>query len=198
MSRDCTESTFLKDVSDHQMTVVHDDGLYRHLRFQKPGTVIYYFGIVTWPGHLCYYGDMGCFVFSRLQDMFEFFRDPDGLRINPGYWAEKCEAPDRNGGILEYDPDKARKVIKEWMDESDQMTDSIREAIEEDVLRSVDSGEQYLREAVDQFEHDGFRFHDFWETNLRDYTYRFIWCCYALAWGIEQYDSAKIAGVKAS
>ena len=28
------------------------------------------FDIVTWPGYLCYSGDMGCFVFTRLPDMF--------------------------------------------------------------------------------------------------------------------------------
>ena len=35
-----TEQSFLKDVREHRMTVLHDSGLYRHLRFQKPGTVI--------------------------------------------------------------------------------------------------------------------------------------------------------------
>ena len=45
-------------------------------------------------------GDIGDFVFRRLNDMFEFFRDDDAgkLRINPGYWAEKCTAADTRRG----------------------------------------------------------------------------------------------------
>lgn len=39
------------DVAEHKMTVLRDEGLYRHLRFQKPGTSCYYFDLVTWPGH---------------------------------------------------------------------------------------------------------------------------------------------------
>lgn len=32
------EREFLKDIADHRMTVLRDDGLYRHIRFQEPGT----------------------------------------------------------------------------------------------------------------------------------------------------------------
>jgi len=42
-----------------------------------------------------------------------------------------------------------------------------------------------------EFEHDGFRFEDFWEIDCHDYTYSFVWCCYAIAWGIQVYDAAK-------
>ncbi len=50
MTTSVTEQSFLKDVREHRMTVLHDSGIYRHLRFQKPGTVIGQFDIVTWPG----------------------------------------------------------------------------------------------------------------------------------------------------
>ena len=33
MSRQPTEETFLKDVEKHRMTVLLDNGVYRHLRF---------------------------------------------------------------------------------------------------------------------------------------------------------------------
>jgi hypothetical protein len=33
-------------------------------------------------------------------------------------------------------------------------------------------------------------FPDFWEHTLEDYTPRFVWCCYAIPWAIEQYDTA--------
>ena len=41
---------FAEDVAEHELTVRRDDGLYRHLRFQKPGTWIYGFDLITWPG----------------------------------------------------------------------------------------------------------------------------------------------------
>lgn len=80
---------FPKDVADHELTILRDDGLYRHLRCAQPGTGSYWFEIVTWPGALAIRGDAGDgYLFSRIDDMLEFFRRPD-QRINPQYWAEK-------------------------------------------------------------------------------------------------------------
>ena len=101
--RQCTEAQFLKDVSGHQMRVIRDDGKHRHVRFEKPGSSCMHFELITWPGYLAYVGDMGSYVFSRLPDMFQFFRMGDGdlnhnergLSINPSYWAGKIEAADR-------------------------------------------------------------------------------------------------------
>jgi len=47
------------DLAEHVVTVLHSDGLYRHWRCQKPGTGMMGFDIVTWPGSLCFTGDMG-------------------------------------------------------------------------------------------------------------------------------------------
>ena len=40
-----------------------------------------------------------------------------------------------------------------------------------------------------------FEVSDYWELapSFEDYTYRFIWCCRAIAWGIRQYDDARPA-----
>lgn len=73
---------------DHRMKIIRDEGLYRHVRFQEPGTSIWHWDLVTWPGHLVITGDLQDFHFARISDMFEFFRGPVG-RINPSYWAEK-------------------------------------------------------------------------------------------------------------
>lgn len=54
--------------------MLHEDGIYRHIRFRQPGTMCMHFDLITWPGYLCYTGDMGTYVFTRLADMFEFFR----------------------------------------------------------------------------------------------------------------------------
>lgn len=91
---ECTEEGFLEDIKNHKLNILKDDGLYRHLVFKRPCTNCCRFDIVTYPGYLVISGDMGCQVFSRLTDMFEFFRTDDrdfnknrsgGLRINPSY-----------------------------------------------------------------------------------------------------------------
>ena len=192
-----TEESFLKEVSKHQMHVLEDDGVYRHLRFRQPGTFCMSFDIVTYPDHLVYSGDMGCYVFSRLRDMFDFFRvrpsgdEPGRLHINLGYWAEKLEATDKPDGHHEYSADLFRQHVNEVLDdiEADQ---ELRDEVEEYVLAYADDGEVRARDALDQFEHNGKRiFTDTWEWHLQEYTYRFTWCCYALAWSIQQYDAAK-------
>lgn len=74
MSDQCTEKRFLGDVAKHQMTILRDDGVNRHVRFKQPNSSNMFFDLITWPGCLCYTGDMGTYVFRRLEDMFEFFR----------------------------------------------------------------------------------------------------------------------------
>ncbi len=219
-----TEESFLKDVAKHEMTVLMDNGLYRHLRFQQPNSWNMGFSIVTYPGYLVYSGDMGCFVFSRLQDMFEFFRtdrEKDRLGINRSYWAEKLQAKDRNG-FDEFSPDAMRETIEdhvaEWIEyfagpfESDEeeekeakaeFAEAIREAVNDDVYAYLDEGEHEARRAVRDFSFEfnsanrfgaknkKYEFQDSWEWSCREYTYRFTWCCYALAWAIKTYDASK-------
>jgi hypothetical protein len=186
-----THELFLKDVADHAMTIVRDDGLYRHLVFAEGKSWCMRFEVITWPGYLCYTGDMGAFVFSRIEDMFAFFRD-DKMRINPEYWSEKIQATDRNGGHKEWSEDKFRSVIECYLTErSDEPASrELRQAVEEEVLSRIDDGQYEAYRAASEFEHDGFRFDDLWDHRFDDFTYRFIWCCYALVWGIEQYDKA--------
>ena len=193
-----TEQKFLKDVETHQMVVLRDDGLHKHLQFRRPGTYCMGFDIVTWPGYLAYTGDMGCFVFTRIPDMFEFFRTDrthgkqDGsLKINRSYWAEKCVAQDRNG-IMAYSPETFRRAVLDRLKWCDSLPPGTRAAVKDQVLSRADDGEHEAMRAAIDFEHEGFRFSDFWETNCREYTYHYLWCCYALAWSIKQYDDAKV------
>jgi hypothetical protein len=200
MRKQPTEQSFLKDVSEHRMTILRDDGIYRHVRFQKPNTGVMSFDLLTWPGWLCYSGDMGTYVFRRLEDMFEFFRtdrrnDGRALYINLGYWAEKIEAEDRHGRITEYSADKFRAQVNEWLNES-EASDDLRQAVDEGVLLYADDGEQDALRAATDFEYGGKNvFQDFWEVGLREYTHHFVWCCYAIAWGINQYDADKMTKV---
>lgn len=93
------EQHFPRDIAEHKLTVKHHDGLYRHLYFGRPGTGTMSFSITTWPGHLAYTGDMGDYVFCRLDDMLQFFRTDRAP--NYGYWAEKVVAQDKSDGVCE-------------------------------------------------------------------------------------------------
>jgi hypothetical protein len=191
-----TEESFLKDTSQHQMHVLRDDGVYRHLRFRQADSSNMFFDIITYPNYLVYSGDMGCYVFSRLYDMFEFFRvrprdEPGRLHINLSYWAEKLEATDKPDGHHEYSADVFRQHVTEKLDDIEADQD-LRDEVQEYVLDYAEDGEVRARDALDQFEHNGRRlFTDTWEWRLTEYTFRFTWCCYALAWGIQQYDATK-------
>lgn len=202
MSNLVTEQTFLKEVVEHRMTVLLDNGVHRHLRFANPRSSNMSFELVTWPGYLAYVGDMGSYVFSRITDMFQFFRTPESYRlgrdgsvlaINPCYWGEKLQAHDHVDGYKEYSADLFREVIKEWLEDHELNSPELLQAVEDEVLRYADEGEHDARRAVDQFKHGDFQFYDFWEAKLQTYTGRYLWCCYALTWGIAQYDAHKAA-----
>lgn len=195
----CTEERFLKDVAEHKMTIMRDDGINRHVRFRKPNSSDMFFDLITWQGCLCYTGDMGTYVFRRLDDMFVFFRSshpcqsPEDrhLKINPSYWSEKLEAIDRCDGLKKYDADMVRQYFHDWMNDNNA-SEELRLAIQEEIINIADDGAQAVHDAATDFEHEGDQpFQDFWEAEMEKYVHRFIWCCYAMAWGIQQYDNFK-------
>lgn len=200
----CSKPQFLKEVAAHQMTIARDDGLYRHLKFRKPGTGCYWFDIITWPGALCFNGDHGSWVFMRLTDMFEFFRDGRG-EINRSYWSEKLVSCGRDG-VKKYDRDIfVRNIVdyvrQHFVGEDKAGQTELFKAIREEVVRYADDEHDGPRAAYD-FEHkmpDGskFRFHDFWETDNTDWTVHFTWCLRAIVYALEKYDGAKAAAAPA-
>lgn len=109
---------FQTETATHKMTVLHDDGLYRHLRFApEKGPSFYWFDLVTWPGTLAFRGDVDGYMFTRVPDMFEFFRmhrtPRNGhLEINPGYWSEKVEGGE--GATKTYSEDRFRQLVIEY------------------------------------------------------------------------------------
>lgn len=212
MSQDCTQESFLRDVATHAMEVLRDDGIYRHLRFKRPTSYCYGFDIVTYPGYLVMSGDMGSWVFSRLHDMFEFFRcrpkneDPAKLHINRSYWAEKLQAINR-GGVKEFSYIKfealVRQALEDWRKErQDDLHDAappfaVPEDLQElvdDLLRAGLDGEVWAHAALRDFEDHEKRLQltDTFEWDMTEYTYHFVWGCYAIAWAIKQYDDATV------
>ena len=202
---------FARETADHRMTVLHDDGLYRHLRFQehvwRPPLIdpvprsFYWFDLITVPGSLIFRGDGESFVFARVEDMFKFFRGPAG-RINPGYWSEKLTSARE---VRKYDRDIFEQRVKE------AFVDAVRDreapaglgrAVREQILDpdglftdgagTEESAHQILRD----FEFKGFCFSDTWEWDFRDYDWWFLWSLHAIVWGIAQYDAAASPAVR--
>lgn len=207
-----TTERFETEIADHVLTVIRDDGEYRHLRFQRPNTRAMSFDLLTWPGHLCYTGDMGTYVFSRVRDMFEFFRSPtaDWRSVNLPYWAEKVLASDRSG-IKGFCLDQFKDDIREWLDgyaESEELSPheiyELRSDVDEEVIQPAashfgsDGAGMLAVTAALEYTHNGRPvFQDFWEVDSTVYTHHYTWCCHAIVWGIAQYDAAKAEAVPA-
>lgn len=197
---------FEGDVAEHQLTVIRDDGLYRHLRCAPPSGYIYGFDLVTWPGYLAIVGDAGDYVFSRIRDMFEFFESDSG-RINPDYWSEKLQAP-RYDAATVYSERRARERIVAWLSDRAEAGDpwdeygeegpaggrqafELYRAVREQILEHDLFYEPQARELIRNFEHDGTILSDAaWEWNFDEFDFRFLWCCHAIVWGIARYREA--------
>jgi hypothetical protein len=171
-----SKARFLSDTDEHVMTV---------------------FDLVTWPGYLSITGDMGAYTFARVQDMFTFFY---GSSINPGYWGEKVVA----GEVRAYSED----TFREWVE------DEVRSAKEEKPELGWKRIDSYLEtEVIDEGSYVdgahsaiydwnsghglafGFTFYTDEGLDFTDFTHRFLWCCHAIQWGIEQYNAAKAVSV---
>lgn len=203
-------------VINHQMTILHEDGLYRHIKFAEPGTGIWRFDLVTWPGHLVITGDLEDYHFARIPDMFDFFRGPVG-RINESYWAEKLQGPVRETA-KQFSPEVFKRTVFENFREAQEWTERphapIWKAIREEILDDaelIDENEAHRR--LSEFEYrrpappardfvlqrtsrskrPDFSFSDSWEWDLREYGWHFRIALHAIVWGINQYDQAQVA-----
>lgn len=193
---DKAKAEFLRDAGNHQMCIKQDAGIFRHIRFSKDSSSVYHFDITTWPGYLCISGDMGCFVFARTTDMFEFFR---GDRINPQYWAEKLQATNNRSGHRTFSMDLLKAAVaadfEGWDFDSDEKKAQAWKAITDDwgglFYNAEGSDAQHaVSEVMDwKCPVTGQKFEDFWEHDLEDYTFHFMWCCNAIQWAIQQYDA---------
>lgn len=200
---ECTEEKFLSNVKDHSIEIIKYDGVHRHIKFSNNGSSVYRIDLITWPGCLCIRSDCGTYVFSRTHDMFEFFRTDErdfnhnkhGLSINPGYWGEKLLSIDRHRGYEEFDAEIFRKRVKDhfesYIEPELEEVDAVDawQAINEKVLTEADNGEHYAYDAINNFNYNGISFIDFFDSGgTESYTYNYIWCLYAIDWGIKKYD----------
>lgn len=210
---------FNHDTREHVMSVLHDDGLYRHLRFAKPGTGIYAFEVVTWPGCLAYRGDMGnSWVFMREVDMVPWFRS--GPDINPGYWLQKVQ--DGRERAKEYDEavlarhlrdaaadldDEPRVVtvmspllndpdtpappqVPGGGSERDKFLARV-ERIKADCYIDL-SHQDGARELLTELENERL-LSETWEWDLTDFSLHYLWACCAIRAGVEMYAAHSAA-----
>lgn len=189
-----TNESFLRTVAKHEMHVDLDSGCFRHLRFERPGTYCEAFRITTWPGHLAFSGDMGTFVFTRLKDMFDFFRaresTAEALYVNFDYWAQKCCASDKTDGLMEFSPKAFKAAVVREMREARPRRETRNEI--RLVLEAAEDGESAAMYALYSFyTNDDFSLDDINIRSFQDYTGRFLFCCYAIAWAILKYDEFK-------
>lgn len=167
----------VNDLAAHTITSIHSDGLHRHWRCQKPGTINLYFDVVTWPGFMCVTGDMGEWLFRRTDDMVEFMRSSC---MSYGYAAEKCVA--HRGELTEFC----------WDDMNEWLSGLEKEATEAGDSDTLDKIEE-VRQAYQcyELEHDVYK--AIYESGLSDdpprcqnFTYRFLWILHAIKWFCEK------------
>ncbi|WP_052808709.1 hypothetical protein [Streptomyces cyaneogriseus] len=217
---------FARDTAGHRMHVLHDDGLYRHLRFTGRTNPTHYgeywFDLITTPGQLVFSGDGESYVFRRTTDMFEFFRSGiyrDGsLHINPGYWSEKLTS--NRDSVKDFQEDlfvkliweQANHLIEQEYVKPDQ-ADRFRQAIKDDIVegglyatadeayRTVEEFEFYNDPSKEfDYRHTAdVRFDDAWEwfSATKDFDWWFLWACHAIVWGIARYDRVRSYGLQA-
>lgn len=195
--RTLSKQDFDKSVSEHEMTVLHNAGIYRHLRFKKPNSNNQYFDITTFPNHLVISGDMGDFTWRT------WCKDAD---IFNGFSPNRLLA----GKNKEFSSEALRGEINDVVESCCEDIADHFEDYEGDDYENVNEFEQAFREEVsdyfDSCELDEYRcvsaiedfssciipdcnlFEDFWSDFNADVpTYHYQWSVMAVYYAIEQY-----------
>lgn len=182
---------YQSNAGSHTLTVLHEDGLYRHLRFNSPNS-FYWFDIITWPKGLTINGGMGTFTLKVDEDdvLALFLRS-----ASPSYWQEKVYSTDRNDGhygwLSDVFDEKVRAAVDTWaadLDEDDAVL--LRDRVDMEVLAySHSAGGAML--AVSTFSFGGRSFTGWGDWDCEGLSDRFMFNCFALRDAAGQYRSWK-------
>ncbi|EOJ9897976.1 hypothetical protein ACJ5MI_004704 [Escherichia coli] len=211
------DNRVLIDTAHHRLEILRDDGVYRHLRMQQPGTSFYYYDIITWPGYLTVTGDMGTWTFSRCLDMFDFFPAWTG-EINTHYWMEKLEAGAgcnaRELLAKDYDHDAFCRSLKDSL--SDYLEDDLEADEDEEDWNDDDDTqdsdkakvlEAYRELTRGEFSNDWEAYQAVYDADwpedwsawdicdgltFKTYTTHGRWILYAITWAISKYYNSKL------
>lgn len=194
---------FKKNVEEHEMTVLLDtldDGTpYRHVRFAKPGTSIWSWSLITWPGHLAISGDLQDHVFSRLYDMFAFFGRGS---IDPRYWGEKLVAEGQRTqyGRTRFSQEKYNVEVIQHADWAQyglcsKCWPKFMAQVEEDLLAQTPNTIEEALYALEDFTwrpegclacHE-VQFQDPWEWDMSGWDWHFLIALHAVQHGVKSY-----------
>lgn len=173
------------------MQVLHDDGLYRHLRFRNPDRGEYWYDLITTPGTLTITGDMGDFLFRREEDMFGFFGRRN-TTIDAHYWAQKVVA----GTTHEFDADLYKQNLTQvFFDVIDDLSNKDGDDLWADIewlLLSAESTES-AHVAMSEWSDSRMSLEDSFEIEVTSLSTTFLWCCWAIVAGIARYTDAQQA-----
>ncbi len=189
---------FARDTAAHEMTVKHEQGLYRHLKFMNPEHGSFgAFELITWPYNLVVKtGWTFHFDIDATPDMFDLFRRTAlAGRINPGYWAEKVRAG--RDEVEGFDPELLKgeiaSTLAQWMRDDldvrvtkrakelrftrEEITPGIRRELARQVRPEWMKANRQLREAVhEHFFSDmadyGIEYESEAHRALNDFSYR--------------------------
>lgn len=150
---------------------------------------------MTYPGHLVISGDIGTYVFARLNDMFEFFRS-DEMKINVGYYSEKLKSVSKFGGENEFCDKLWRSNVIEWFNhwEENESSESIKrevwERVKNEMIPAYSKSDAELNLINWQSEHLHINFEDGLPAvhHAMQSSSQLILCLFAIVWGIQQYD----------
>nr|WP_233109105.1 hypothetical protein [Streptomyces sp. 14R-10] len=194
------QEQFASEAEGAGVSVLKDDGVYRHLRIHLPRASWKWCEVVTWPGALTLNGGLGCWTFTvPEEDPLGLFRpNPHSERVNPLYWEGKL-APGSKARV--YSTSRATAYIRQDVAEAADDFPGLAGDVDSDLLDGspcVDlSTEGGLRAALAAFEemhgatYEGWRFPvESWD--LKRFDPWFVLSCVVLPWAVEQYDATLV------
>lgn len=194
---DVVKADFDRIIENFEIVIEQDDGVHRCIYARQPGTGVYSFRVVTWPGYLAIAGDIDGYSFTRLRDMFEFFDTEDGV-IRPGYWQEKLDTVSKHRPCKVFNQEtfveELTSLIVAGLDDAVSCEDVIK-AIKE--AGAMD--EWYDHECVGDFldvwnQSKPFDYVlDFYDVSRLgwQWNWSFIWALYAIVWTVNRYNEKK-------
>lgn len=123
---------FVEQTKDHVLTILHEDGLYRHLRMHDPRQgSMWSWQVSTIPWFLSTLGDIADgYSFSREEDMLDFFSYAGKNRryysdgapsIDFRYWAEKLRGGRHSMDVKRYSAEDFLQQVREHLDENEAL-----------------------------------------------------------------------------
>lgn len=196
--------SFKKSTARHQLTIVHDDGVHRHLHMGELGTRNWSWDVITWPGHLATSGDVADgYVFAHQHDMLDLFDtasrhpvvdsfDENGRHslierppwFDMDFWAEKVCGPAR---IRQWSPELFDAYVRETLFDPD--LDATTTDVDVLLIDAADVRANE-HEAVCWMDSHDLLFTDWVDVTLTALTLDFVRTCYAITATVNAYRKA--------